>query len=172
MASFDATLWQERALKRLERSSEKSTQRRTRAKEQYDRDLRAISALTKLIDWCHERTITVDFKKTFAATLDPEKCSIVISGRASPEIQVGWLIHECGHWLIDNCGDKRIRCGVSGSEDERSLIARVDVVHEEFEAWHRGEKLAKRLRVPYNKARFEKQRADALNSYFKWAGRY
>lgn len=174
MASFDQATWQDRAKRRFERASNGSTKVRDKAKDQFERDTKAIYTLQTLVNWCKEHSIIVEFKRIGDGMFDPDKNTIFIGGRAMPETQVGWLLHECGHWLVDNSPSRRVRCGVQNEvqpDDERNLITRVDIVNEEFDAWRRGGNLAKRLKLKINKERFERQKASALVTYMRWAAR-
>ncbi len=162
MAVFDLKLWKHRAQRRLKRTKDQAA---------FGNDLLAISSIKKINNWCKRRGIKVLFSREEAGEVLLDEKIIKISCRASPEAQLYWLLHECGHWLIDTCGDRRIRCALSDQEDERSTVTRVSVVNEEFEAWYRGERLADRLNVFVNKDRFDKQKADALTTYFRWASR-
>lgn len=168
MAHFDAELWRSRAWNRYQRApvDQVSTARWTR-------DVAAIGHLQVLVDWCVARNIEVIFCKRGGGIYYPEDKRIKINGRLAPEKQFYFLLHECGHHLI---GDKekheRFGMGYPREHDvnvKRTFHHRVDIVDEEFEAWHRGFKLARRLKLRINKQRFDETRSEMLKSYFKWA---
>ena len=52
---------------------------------------------------------------------------------------------------------------------EKTKKCKVSVIGEEYEAWKRGRKLAKRLDIEVNKDKFDLAMTRALMSYFKWA---
>jgi hypothetical protein len=169
MAWFDPDLWRERAWSRYQQATGTS---RAAATERWERDVTHISALATLVDWCGQRGIEVVFCKRGGGIYYPEDKCIKISGRMLPERQVFFLLHECGHHLIGD-KEKHERFGMGYPQDDpnvkRTFHHRCDIVDEEFEAWHRGFKLAKRLRLRINKERFDRTRAEMLKTYFKWA---
>lgn len=179
MVAFSREVWLDRARKRSERAEARIQKPRIKKKlkairEKLARDEDAISGLTKLIDWCLERSIVVNFAQIENGTFNPPK-TIEISGRAAPETQLFWLLHECGHSLIENSEKRIIKRGRRGSaleyQDQRSLTTRIEYVKEELEAWDRGFSLAERLGIFINKVRWNKQRSQALATYFKWSVR-
>jgi hypothetical protein len=170
MVAFDQELWRSRARERMERAVAREPRKAKKLEVQYSKELVAITGLSKLIDWCNERSLVVGFTRGInGGTYDPETNVIEVVGNARPETQLHFLLHECGHYLVDKCGDKRIRRAAAAIEGARSLVGKVDIINEEFEAWNRGRKLAKRQRISINNANFEVQRARALSSYFYWA---
>ena len=173
MASFNQELWRERSRLRRDRAMKRSRSEdhREKVEQRYGREQIAISGLAKIIDWCNQRPLVVEFTQVANGFFDGNENRIEINGRCNPEVQLLWLLHECGHALIDR-NDKRITRGIAlgvDPEDKRSLVARVILVDEEFEAWSRGLALAERLGVTINKLLYGKQRAHSVATYFKWA---
>lgn len=171
MAVFDAELWRARAQSRYEKSLDAGVGKAP-ANQKLAIDIVHISALRTLISWCTERGIDVNFCKYEAGMYWSENKTIKISGRLAPEKQVFFLLHECGHHLVGD-KEKHERFGMGYPQLDpaikRTFHHRCDIVDEELEAWHRGFKLAKRLRVPINKERFDKTRVTQIRTYFKWA---
>ena len=63
-------------------------------------------------------------------------------------------------------------CGYDGRKNKTDKY-RISLIEEEFEAWKRGKRLAKRLGIQLDEARFEKHKAQCLMSYIHWgAGGY
>jgi hypothetical protein len=54
-------------------------------------------------------------------------------------------------------------------EVRKSFVHRVSIVDEEFEAWARGRKLARKLGVKINDDVFDELKAKFLRSYMLWA---
>lgn len=133
----------------------------------YARDLDAIMGLARVLEWCEERSVKVSFAAVPDGEFDPNLMSIKICGRSTPESQLFWLLHECGHFLIAK-HDKRVNRGKAHRVDARSLIAKVEVLAEEIEAWNRGQSLAKRLRIFIDRSRFNTFKATAVNTYMLW----
>ena len=169
MATFDAELWRERARARMEKSQNNSRSKYN--KHQYARDLLAIAAISTVIEWCNKRSLVVEFTNGSDGKYDSAEQKIEINGRSLPETQFYWLIHECGHFLIDNSGTGRTIFAATSPTDQRSLTTRIAYVDEEFEAWKRGRRLAERLGIFINQQRFDQHRARALATYLRWATR-
>jgi len=171
MASFDVELWRQRALTRYDRALRAGCKRQA-AIERLDTDYIHIAQLNTLIDWCTSKTIDVDFGNQAAGRYVTEQKKIKINGRLSPEKQVFFMLHECGHHLIGN-REKHERFGMGYPQDDpkirRTFHHKCDIVDEELEAWHRGWRLAKRLKLRVKKHGYDKMRATSMKSYFKWA---
>lgn len=172
MAVFDLELWRARAWSRYQNSLATGSDRQASAS-RFALDSVNINNLNTLVDWCRAKGVEVNFCKREGGIYYPEQKSIKISGRLAPEKQFFFLLHECGHHLI---GDKekheRFGMGYPREHDpnvKRTFHHRCDIVDEEFEAWHRGFKLARRLHLRIDKERFDKTRSEMLKSYFKWA---
>lgn len=170
--SFDAELWRARAWNRYQRALNRGSDRQA-ALRFWSEDVAHVGPLNKLVDWCVERGIVVKFVRRGGGVYYPDARQIKISGRMRPKQQLHFLLHECGHHLIGD-RDKRERFGmgynqVSHPNIKRTLHHRVDIVDEEFEAWHRGWKLAVRLELRINKADFDRTRTEMLKTYMKWA---
>lgn len=170
MAVFDQELWRSRAQARYQRA--RASQGEDAAGSHWTRDCAHVAALAVLVDWCTERGIEVVFCRRGGGIYYPEKKRIKISGRLLPERQVHFLLHECGHHLIGD-SEKHERFSMGYSQDDpvvtQTFRHRCDVVDEEYEAWWRGAKLAKRLRLSIDKESFNRTRAEMLKTYFKWA---
>lgn len=174
MTTFSPELWRARAWNRYQRTSK-------RAKTEHDvllatsvwwRDCTAIVSLERLVTWCRERGIDVAFTRREAGIYVPWNKRIRISGRLAPEKQVFFLLHECGHYLIGT-KEKHERFGMGYSQDDpdvkRTFHHRCDIIDEEYEAWHRGLRLAARLGLTVDKERFDLTRTQMLRTYFVWA---
>lgn len=173
MAAFDSSLWFQRAWSRhqkLVKSGEKS-----KAATSYSRDAKAIQDLAVVLSWCADHGLEVNFTKTQGATLYNHIGRIDIAGRKTPEKQLHSLLHECGHYLIgDRTKKDRYGMGWTAQEDAnvvKTMHHRMDVLEEEFEAWYRGLKLARRLKIGLNKKRYDQTRIQQLKSYVEWAAR-
>lgn len=168
MVSFDRELWEKRARKRHGKGVGSSPPTGAIANE-----MRAIVDLESLIGWCGERGVSVTFTNmppNVGATYDSEQNFVQMSGRFLPEKQLIVLLHECGHMLIGN-RRKHERYGMGHQSDPtvtRTLHHRFDVLDEEMEAWYRGRKLAKRLKLKIDQEAFHTTRLACLKSYAKW----
>jgi hypothetical protein len=176
MLFFDPAIWRDRAWKRFQRSvrKEKIRQPSRGAEEQWYRDALYIDKLQRLIKWCAYRKLEVVFGKRENGVYYPESKEMVITGRAAPEKQLHYILHECGHHLI-GMKEQHERFGMGYPQQDaaitRTLLHRIACLEEEFEAWHRGWKLAKRLRLGVDREEFDKTRLDCVRSYVKWTAR-
>tara|TARA_B100000683_G_scaffold238639_1_gene244654 strand:+ start:261 stop:704 length:444 start_codon:yes stop_codon:yes gene_type:complete len=104
---------------------------------------------------------------------------INICSRKGIEKKLYALLHECGHALIRENWSKfskqfpaHAECGYDGRKN-RTDSYRVSLVEEEYEAWKRGKRLAKRLKIKFDEDRYEKHKVECLMSYMYWAvGQY
>ena len=104
---------------------------------------------------------------------------INICSRKGIEKKLYGLLHECGHALIRENWTKfqkefpaHAACGYDRRKN-RTDGYRVSLVEEEYEAWKRGKRLAKRLGIQIDEERFEKHKTKCLMSYMHWAvGQY
>ena len=99
---------------------------------------------------------------------------IRINPKQTAEKQLYILLHECGHLLIDDKSETtelRFKNGyyVNDERVKKKFIYRCTVLEEEFEAWHRGRKLATKLGVKINDETFNTLKAKFLKSYMLWA---
>lgn len=174
---FDPEIWNKRAWRRLERAMKKGNSDRE-AVEEWTRDMRAIEGIARVVSWCEGRKINVKFVKRSGGTYDHLSREINIAGRCRPQLQLHYLLHECGHVLIgtkestDRFGKGYSQLWVEPNA-ERLNEHRLDVLEEEFEAWHRGWKLAMRVGAltPGDREDYHKTRTYMVGTYVKWAAR-
>lgn len=171
MAEFDPELWRRRAWERFSRAL-----RAGKPKEDLERtwagDVLAIGDMSRLVSWCGERKIKVDFAKKVGATYYPHDKEVKVSSRLAPPRQVVYLLHECGHHLIGLKElNERYQLGYTTEDPsvKRTFPHRLAVLEEEFEAWHRGWKLVQRLGLNVDRSLFDEVRQECLKSYIKWS---
>lgn len=136
------------------------------------RDKVAINGIRTVVEWCDARSLDVVFTRIHGGEYDANTKTITVSGRASPESQLFILLHEVGHHLIDTCGTSRARCSKGYSlpgTNDNSMHFKVDTIEEEFEAWDRGRRLAKRLGIKLNSEKFNAYKVSSIKSYLQWA---
>lgn len=171
MASFDPTLWRERAVRRFQQALDAG---HPNAERDVARAAQAIEGLTTVVAWCTSRKLDVVFSKCPNGMYEGPKRTIQINGRALPELQLHLLLHECGHHLIGSRAQgQRFGRGYSAKETAevgltRTNHHRIDVLEEEFEAWERGRKLAHRLGVKLNDEAWHRTRATSVKTYMRW----
>ena len=82
--------------------------------------------------------------------------------------QLHTLLHEAGHVLVrrDKTFDQKYP-GLQKRKNSKSF--KLDTLKEEFEAWERGHKLAKRLQIGLDETKWKKHSEQCLYDYVKWA---
>lgn len=176
-SSFNRDKWRRLAWQRFQRSvrtpSKKTPARGGEA--QWCRDVIYIDKLSTLIKWCAARRLTVRFAKREAGVYEPDAKTITVSCRAAPERQLHYILHEIGHHLIGcDAADERFGVGypqLNNPEFNRKYIHKLACLEEEFEAWHRGWKLSKRLKLDLDREEFNITRLTCLKSYIGWTSR-
>ena len=175
MAGFDPRKWKDRAKSRHDRRVKRlSPADRLIESRQLNRDLDAVKGLEVLVDWCAFRRIGVDFTNKHPGGLyNPEEKVIYINSVQGPERQLYVLLHECGHLLIDDKSETtelRFKNGYyTDPEVKKKFIYRCTVLEEEFEAWHRGRKLATKLGIKINEELYDSLKGKFLKTYMLWA---
>ena len=175
MAPFDREKWLKRARARLSRRGEED---RASALKAHAEDYLAIDGLRVTTEWARSKDIIVDFIKVQSGRFHSQSRRIEVSAHMAPVLQLYILLHELGHFLIEDEGPtyvadrfpngyRRIMDDVPG----RGPLHKVDVIAEEFDAWSRGLTLAKHLGIEVDRQVFDDVRARYLVSYFKWATR-
>ena len=173
--AFNPGVWKDRAWKRLTRTIERKGDPpsvRSFVEEQWHNDLMHIDKLGLLVDWCHKKKLSVVFSGKTIGVYDPDLRQISVSLRASPERQVYFLLHEIGHHMIGmDPAHERFGIGYpQGNVPEitKTFAHRIACLEEEFEAWHRGWRISKRLKLDLNRAKFDEVRLECLRSYLNW----
>jgi hypothetical protein len=168
---FCIELWKERAWSRHKKALERGVPKK-KAALQWSRDLSGINGLKTIIDWCNDRNVFIEFAKCRGGGYDEALGIITVSSRLTPEMQCYYLLHECGHFLIYSSSPKRFPSGYAqayNSKMNRTLRHRSDVLEEEYEAWNRGLKLGRKLKIKIDKKRFINEKCNALMTYMAWA---
>lgn len=169
MAAFDRSRWLKRIRSRLSRRGvvDEAT---------HAREFAMVLSLEKVIDWAKTREITIEFIKISIARFHSGTRRVEVSTHLPVETQLHVLLHELGHFLIEEDGETsmlhRFPNGyykVTNDLPGRGILHKVDVIAEEFEAWERGRRLAEDLGVALERSSYDQTRARYLQSYFKWA---
>ena len=173
---FDADVWRARSWDRLSKAL-RAKRPESSAYKKWLNDIKHIESLRVVVEWCSARSLTVTFCKKAGGMYYTDDKEIKISGRASPQRQLHLLLHECGHCLIgDKEKDERFGMGYSRSDDQkvnRTAHHRLDILEEEFEAWHRGWKLAVRIGAlgETDKTDYDKTRTQMIFTYVRWTAK-
>ena len=119
--------------------------------------------MQRVLEWCADRGISVEVGPT-RDCYDLATRTIYIRSGQSRFATLAGLLHECGHALLDSTRAGRWPDGYV-SPRPRGLKYSVEVLLEEVEAWHRGERLAKRLGVKLDTRRYRRIRNACLAGY-------
>lgn len=172
MTAFSKGEWLRRARVRLARRAAVS---KSEAEKQHALEYIAIDGIERVVAWAASRGLKVDFhSKIDVGRYYSGTRTVEVSSRFGPEKQLIIALHELGHYLIEAGGrtGELFPHGYNRIEEgnpSRDALHKIDVVAEEFEAWHRGWNLSKRLKIPVDRVYYDTIRAEYLKSYFKWA---
>ena len=112
--------------------------------------------------------------ETCSGYCDFSNKEIVINSSLGIEKKVYILIHEIGHVLVRRNREKYRESfpahaeATSDGRVTRSKKFKVSTVEEEFEAWRRGKRAAKRLSVYFDERKLESFKTECLMSYMFW----
>ncbi len=174
MKEINLSKMRERAWDKLKRSSTLEDKAKQQAAlERWVDDCKHISSLSDIKAWCKKRGVSLmHYNKNGGAYYVVAK-QICINSCMTPEKQMCYALHECGHHLIGNISkDERYGLGYPSQLDpmtKRKFVHRVDVIDEELEAWHRGWQLAERLKLYLIKSKYDDVKSQAIRTYMKWA---
>lgn len=175
MRPFQLALWEERARDKCSRAGSRGPARARSAQVRLWVDLAAARGLERVVDWAAGRGLTVLFtSKRDSGVFSSGDKTIYINSTLTPEHQLFVLLHECGHVLVGS--EKpgvhhRFKLGYPSWDDpgvSGKLVHRCAILEEEFEAWHRGHRLAKKLGVPLDEDRWAEIKTRYIKSYLKW----
>ena len=127
-------------------------------------------AISSLILWFQKRGYHIELERDGHDAIDRISKFVSINSTRSKETQIHVMLHEAGHLLIGEADSI-----VNGEEEvlkkysEKSKIYKTFTVIEEVEAWKRGLGLARRLGIPINKEKWNKDVARAIYKYMIWA---
>lgn len=166
MSRFDPELWRSRAIYRFRRAP---SDHRGSLGSTLVRDLDAVNDIEVLVGWCTDNLIDVEFTPRAGGHYTPGKA--VVNCNLGPEKQFHVLLHECGHHIV-GCrdDDPRFKRGYTESDPthRRTTAHRIDVLHEEMEAWHEGLVLAGCIGIYVDRDRYTHSRSEYVKSYLKW----
>lgn len=173
--SFDENMWVERAVRRL-RAAGSSEAEEQAALNKYVEDLTYIRNLSKVVEWCNGQRLLVEFVPRDGGDYWWEERRITVCKNTSLQYQLHVLLHECGHHLIGKPKPhKRFGMGYGNHEaaEKKTIHHKLDILEEEFEAWHLGWQLGRQLNVLKisDKQAFDKNRTRSLKLYVDWAAK-
>lgn len=141
------------------------------------------TTMDKLRGWLRRRGFALKFEDGGDDSVCFTTSTVIINSRLSEQSIISTLLHECGHVDVLQQRLKNRTARVAGStfrqfvrtcgdaRKQRSLGVKIDMVCEEIEAWDRGEVIAKKLKLKYNKKKYRIIRTRSLMTYFRWTAR-
>jgi len=129
----------------------------------------------EVTQWAESRGIDVIIDNEYEDAYWSDVKQITISSKNKIENRLYSLLHECGHALIRTNKDnfsKQYPAHAEVNYDKRKTNSRkykVSVLEEEVEAWKRGLRLARRLKIHVNEEKYNKLKTKCLMSYINWA---
>ncbi len=172
MSLFDEEAAHDRSLRRFERAVRGGRNGRL-AENSWWGDHLSIRDIAAVVDWCAGKGLRVEFVKRANAVFDRNTMTISIASNVRPPRQLIYLLHECGHYMISTTAakDDRFKMGYAlgdGFTTERGFPHKLACVEEEFEAWHRGWRLSRRLKLGIKREQFDAVRRTCLRTYMAW----
>lgn len=121
-------------------------------------------------DWAEDKGYYVDLDGNDNCMCAESKIIELRADNLDLENKTYIALHEAGHILIHRAPGN-IKLLPASKREEKALTKeeRVLVILEEAEAWKRGYKLGKKLKIPIDDIKWEIERADALTKYMEWA---
>ena len=178
MSSFDVDLWKKRAWERFARRARAidplDEVSKSKAEKRWFSDVNSVKDIESVVSWCESFKVSVEFVRRVGGLCDSAAKTIRVSSALSPTNQLVVLLHECGHFLMNDVKGDRSDMGWSKADDpvfSRTFEHRVACIDEELEAWHRGWKLSRRLGLRVTRATFNAVKLDCVRTYVKWATR-
>lgn len=173
--AFSKDRWRAKAWSRFQKASRPGTASSVPPNDLWYGDMLHIEFIERVIQWCTSRRLKVVFEKRSSGMYNPEEATIYITTHVRPQKQLHYLLHEVGHFLVGvKLDEDRFGKGYPMGDKPTGVSAvahKIACLEEEFEAWHRGWKLAKRLRLDVDRAAFDRTRIDCLKSYVGWTHR-
>ena len=126
----------------------------------------------KVITWLENRGFDVQIEPGGDDSVCFDSGVVRVNSRTNTTSQLCTLLHEAGHVLVraSRKGGKRVASLTEGGDKSFTLRQRlVAIIHEEFEAWERGERLAKRLNVKLPRAHYRRMGARCAMTYVRAA---
>lgn len=142
--------------------------------DRFNEDKIYVYKLSRVIDWCQRRGLKVVFTAASGGGYVHDEKIIEVSYRSYPETQLYTMLHEAGHHLVECTSTSRYKEKYEKGyrlvlESDRTPQHKIDAIAEEFEAWFRGWKIAKRLHIAIDKKKYNACRDKNVRTYFRWA---
>ena len=125
----------------------------------------------KLKNWVESKHYTVKEMKGVEDCIVFEDRVIYINSRCKIENMFYTLLHECGHYLLNETKESfkethpHYPSEIDDKRIEKSTAYKVCILSEELKAWERGWRLAKRLHLTVDQESYHKCMTEALWSY-------
>lgn len=134
--------------------------------------------LDKILTWAKKNKVIVEFFNNDDCEygeFDRKTKKIKISNKGTVEKQIFLLLHELGHFVLLKSEKKYsskfpfvYRADCDKRKSKVSVVYKMDILNEEFEAWKAGEEIAKQLKINYDKIKFKKTMLKLLRTYVEW----
>lgn len=127
--------------------------------------------IDKLVHWCNRRGYSVTFG-SYRDQVDTLDKQVFLCNRTRISNRLYSFLHECGHIIIaDNKTYFRKQYPIAAKNLRRnnSLLSNIETIEEEIEAWKVGERLAKRLRIKFDREKYKKYAARFIMTYVSTA---
>ena len=132
---------------------------------------KCLQSRSKIEKWLKKEGVAL--MPGLADQYDREKMTITYNKRNKIENQIYSILHECGHYLVQQSTSYNSKYKIQNEalEDgrkKRSVSWRVSILREEFQAWDKGRELSRILGLRINPDTYDKYSAECLRSYCNW----
>lgn len=124
----------------------------------------------KIKKWSNKKKYTIKFGRVDQCDYDLKE---IVVNRNQKDINIIYsALHECGHVILGSKKSyhKKFKSVVKADIDgrhSRSNIYRYKKLKEEIDAWERGYKLSKKLKLDINKDEYDVYASKYVNTYIK-----
>ena len=129
----------------------------------------------KIGAWIARHGFRITYKKDASDMVCFHTRRVFINASQAKDRRVAALLHEAGHINIYVRREARagVRIASSSSEEETEArsrsVEKIATLHEEIEAWDKGNEIGRRLRIRINDHSFTKLKARCVMTYVRWA---
>jgi antirestriction protein ArdC len=117
--------------------------------------------LKTLLNWADDKGIDIRWSNGYGYY--PDENYITMSNRGTDKNKFYTLLHEIGHYIQGN--SRSPHPFTHHDSDKKTLLSMYYNMQEEIDAWERGFKLAKKLKIPIDKKDYDMYASKYIASY-------
>lgn len=129
--------------------------------------------INKIACWLANQGWNVIFERGGDTGVVPALRNITIDTAMSKPTMLYSILHEAGHvrlfsrpGYVEKYKDGYVR--LTNGKNKKSLLHKMDVLAEEFDAWKEGEAIARELNIPLDWKGYKTDRNRSIKTYVEW----